>query len=118
MTERIKKFESLWASLIRVIGKMLPMVVSILLVLALLLAGSRLIERSSRAQSIRLATESIQRASVQCYALEGFYPRNLDYLVARYGILVDQDVYFVHYQYIADNLAPDVTVMLREGGRR
>jgi len=101
---------------VRVVSKMLPMMVSILVILALLLVGSRLIEQSSQAEGTRLAEESIHRASVQCYALEGFYPRNLDYLIARYGIMIDQDTYFVHYQYIADNLAPDVTVMLREGG--
>jgi len=117
MAERIKKFELLWASLMRVIGKMLPMMASILIMLAILLVGSNLIEHSSQAEGTRLAEESIHRASVQCYALEGFYPRNLDYLIVRYGIMIDQNTYFVHYQYNADNLAPDVTVMLREGGR-
>jgi len=117
MAERIKKWELAWASLMRVLGKMLPMMAGIFIVLALLLAGTRLIEHSSRAEGTRLAEESIRRASVQCYALEGFYPRNLDYLIERYGIMVDRDTYFVHYQYTADNLAPDVTVLLREGGQ-
>lgn len=64
-------------------------------------------------ETLRLAQQSVQRAAVQCYALEGAYPINLDYLKTRYGVSVDEDRYFVDYRYIASNLMPDIIVLPR-----
>ncbi|WP_330587181.1 hypothetical protein [Aminipila butyrica] len=54
--------------------------------------------------------QAIQRASVQCYAIEGRYPASVDYLVENYGVQVDTDKYAVFYEGFASNIMPDITV--------
>ena len=46
-----------------------------------------------------------------CYAAEGFYPPNLDYLEEHYGVQIDKRHFVVHYTAIAENLMPDITVL-------
>lgn len=62
-------------------------------------------------QQLKTTEQAIQRAALQCYALEGFYPSSLEYLTHKYGVKFDSHHIFVHYQYIASNLAPDITVL-------
>ncbi|WP_124067578.1 hypothetical protein [Clostridium sp. E02] len=53
---------------------------------------------------------AIRRASVQCYAIEGRYPPNVEYLEANYGIRINRDRYDVFYSGFASNFMPDITV--------
>jgi hypothetical protein len=55
--------------------------------------------------------EALTRAAVSCYALEGAYPPNLEYLIEHYGIQIDADRFTVKYESIASNLMPDITVL-------
>jgi hypothetical protein len=48
---------------------------------------------------------------VACYAAEGIYPPDLQYLKERYGIQVDEYRYTVYYNRFAQNLMPEVTVL-------
>ena len=57
--------------------------------------------------------KALYRSITQCYALEGTYPPNLDYLVQNYGLTYNKDVYFIDYKYIGSNLLPDVTIIER-----
>lgn len=57
---------------------------------------------------------SLRRASVACYAAEGIYPPNLDYLTAHYGLQIDMDRYTVYYTIFGSNLMPDITVLEKE----
>ena len=54
---------------------------------------------------------AIRRAAVACYAAEGVYPPDLDYLEQHYGIQVDETRYMVSYDIFASNLMPDITVL-------
>ncbi|MFV0517882.1 MAG: hypothetical protein ACK5MV_10855 [Aminipila sp.] len=54
--------------------------------------------------------KAIQRASVQCYAIEGRFPSSVDYLVENYGIQIDESKYAVFYEGFASNVMPDITV--------
>ena len=82
--------------------------------LALLICIPLVLDRVSQ-EDLDMAQESVRRAAVECYALEGFYPPDLAYLQEHYGLAVDLDRYFVDYQYIASNLVPDITVFPRTG---
>lgn len=62
-------------------------------------------------ESLAMARQSIQRAAVQCYALEGAYPFDFSHLEERYGVTVDRERLLVDYRYIASNLMPDITVL-------
>ena len=55
---------------------------------------------------------ALSRDIVQCYAIEGRYPPNLEYLEEHYGLTYDKTTFFVDYMPIASNLYPDVTVIL------
>ena len=91
----------------------LPLLLLLVLIpLALLLAARGLTGRADR-EGLALAEQSVRRAAVECYALEGAYPENLDYLKERYGLAVDETRYFVDYRYVASNLMPDITVLPR-----
>jgi len=57
---------------------------------------------------------ALRRATVACYATEGIYPPTLDYLKQHYGIQIDESRYCVFYEIFADNLMPDITVLVKE----
>lgn len=46
-----------------------------------------------------------------CYAAEGVYPPDLEYLKEHYGLQVDENQYTVRYDVFAENLMPDITVL-------
>ena len=58
--------------------------------------------------------ESIRRAAVTCYAVEGIYPPDLEYLQQHYGIQVDETRYDVFYEVFGSNMVPDITVVERK----
>lgn len=57
--------------------------------------------------------EAIERACVQCYALEGSYPPDLEYLSEYYGLILNEDKYFYYYEIFASNVMPYVEVYER-----
>lgn len=52
----------------------------------------------------------------QCYALEGKYPPDLNYLAENYGLQLDTQRYIYHYDMYASNIMPDVRVFARKAG--
>jgi hypothetical protein len=58
--------------------------------------------------------ESLRRSAVACYASEGIYPPDLDYLEEHYGLQIDRERYTVFYEIFASNLMPDITVLEKE----
>lgn len=64
------------------------------------------------AQEDKQRLEDVVRSSaVACYAAEGIYPPNLEYLEEHYGIQINRNRYVVDYVYVAENLMPDITVL-------
>ena len=57
-----------------------------------------------------MAQDSIRRAVVSCYAIEGRYPDTYEYLAENYGLTVDEKKYTVHYEIFASNIMPEITV--------
>lgn len=53
------------------------------------------------------------QAAVQCYALEGSYPQNLEYLKENYGIILDDAHYYYFYDIQGANIAPKIAVIKR-----
>ena len=58
--------------------------------------------------------DAVRRSAVACYAAEGIYPPDLEYLEEHYGIQIDRERYTVMYEIFASNLMPDVTVLENE----
>ena len=55
--------------------------------------------------------QSIERALVQCYAIEGAYPPSLAYLEDNYGIYVEPERFYYYYEYIGSNIRPVIQVL-------
>ena len=80
----------------------------ILLVAALLIVWKP--GRDLGDESAAAIREAIRRSALQCYAVEGVYPPNLQYLEENYGLQVNTEDYYVTYEAFASNLAPTVIV--------
>ena len=87
--------------------------VAVVLVLAVVFTG-RISNRQHTAES-EIVRQSIKDAAINCYAVEGAYPDDLDYLRENYGLAYDQSRYFVTYDAFASNLVPDIFVVEVEG---
>lgn len=86
-----------------------------LLVLAvclyLFLIGIGNMAERTETEQLNVLTQAIQRASVQCYAIEGQYPPSVEYLEEHYGLTIDHEKYHVFYDGWASNIMPDITVI-------
>lgn len=90
-------------------------IISVLLLTALvavLLTGVRLLSGQADKKGTETLRDSLYRASVQCYAIEGRYPPSVEYLEENYGIQINRDCYYVFYDGFASNVMPEITVML------
>lgn len=96
----------------RWIGAVLLPVAAVAVLLFFLAGVSNLSERHSEEARQQLE-EVVRRAAVACYAAEGIYPPDLDYLKEHYGIQVDETRYVVIYEPVGSNLMPDITVLER-----
>jgi len=85
----------------------------LLAVLGCFLTGLSSLDSSHRAEDRQLLEEAFRRGAVACYAAEGVYPPDADYLCRNYGITYDKELYAVHYTVFASNLMPDITVTER-----
>lgn len=70
-------------------------------------AGTRKRQRES-------LENAIMRSVTHCYAVEGVYPADLDYLKQNYGLTYDESIFFVDYRTIGSNILPDITIIQRE----
>ena len=88
-----------------------------LLILAVVLLGflgavSQL-EEARQSEGRQQLEDLLRRTAVSCYASEGFYPPDLDYMKDRYGLEYNEESYIVHYTWVASNWLPDITVLER-----
>lgn len=74
-----------------------------------LLAG--VLSGKAQGEALKLAQESLRRSAVECYAIEGAYPADVAYLADHYGVTIDPNRFAVHYEFIAANLMPQITVL-------
>ncbi len=88
----------------------LATVVLFVVVLIVLTVGTSSLSGSADAQGLAATKNAIERATVLCYATEGFYPPGLSYLEKNYGIQVDHTRYAVRYEVYATNIMPTITV--------
>lgn len=102
---RYRQKSLLWA--------LLPALLVFVLALTIILSGLNTTDRAVDSEGLRTARESIQRAAVTCYSVEGRYPDSWEYLRDHYGLAVDESRYAVHYEVFASNLMPSITVVRR-----
>ena len=78
--------------------------------MVLLLKGLDYFSKINEVQSLELLEQSVHRATIECYAIEGVYPAKLSYLEENYGIVYDKEKYGVEYGCFASNIMPTIVV--------
>ena len=73
--------------------------------------GATQTQTAADQESLKYLENAVNRATIQCYAIEGMYPPDLAYLEENYGILVDHNKYIVHYVVFASNILPEITIL-------
>lgn len=79
--------------------------------IVMVMYGLSVTERSSQSEGTRILLESLQRAAITCYAIEGNYPGDLLYIEENYGVRIDQNRYRVDYSIFASNIMPTINVV-------
>ena len=69
--------------------------------------------RDMSQESVEAVREAVERAVLQCYAVEGAYPPDLAYLTENYGLAVNTRDFYIRYDAFASNMPPDVRVEVR-----
>ena len=90
-------------------GLLVP-IVSVIIVGGFVIYGVGNVSRSASQERLKAAEQSVARATVQCYAIEGRYPPDLDYLEENYGLILDREHYVYHYRLEGSNLMPEIQV--------
>ncbi len=75
-----------------------------------LIFGMRWFANVNEEQNRVLTEQSIKKAAVQCYSVEGMYPADLKYLEDNYFVVIDYDRYNVVYDCFASNIMPKISV--------
>lgn len=88
-------------------------VVLILCTVIFVLTAVANLEQDKQVEDIHQLEQALQRTAVACYAVEGAYPPDVDYMRQRYGLTYDDSRYTVHYELVASNLMPQIHVMVR-----
>ncbi len=89
---------------------LLPLMTGIL-ILIFFLRGVQSVSDTAIAKQQESLETALARSIAQCYAVEGMYPPNLNYLKEHYGLTYDADKFLVDYQPIGANLMPETTVL-------
>lgn len=90
-------------------GALLPVLFTGI-VIVMVVSGLRQTQASSNSEGLRILEESIRRAVVINYAVEGRYPESIEYVETRYGIYIDRTRYAVHYNVVFSNIMPEILV--------
>lgn len=86
---------------------------------ALVIAGCTLVDSISGASGeaeAELVRSAVRSAALTCYAVEGAYPADLNYLSQHYGLRYNEERFIVVYDAFASNVLPDIRVLERGAG--
>ena len=103
---------SIWHTQKKKFGS-LELFISVLLFFAMLVwlnIGLNSVISSSSREDLAKATDTVKKAVILCYSIEGAYPPDIAYLEEHYGINIDDERYSVHYSVFSSNLMPDIYI--------
>lgn len=61
-------------------------------------------------KQLKIVQTAVGKAVISCYALEGSYPPNIQYLQDNYGLIIDKKHYVYDYKIFASNLPPEIFI--------
>ncbi len=89
---------------------LLKSVLLTLVISAVFIAGIYYLGNIGNEQGIMLTREAVTRTVVECYAIEGIYPPNVEYMEENYNFTYDKTKYYIHYDVFASNIMPTIEV--------
>ncbi|MED9904887.1 MAG: hypothetical protein UFG06_11965 [Lachnospiraceae bacterium] len=87
-----------------------------LMLFVLFYGGIRSVSDTATDKQRESLETALSRSITQCYAVEGAYPPSLQYIKDHYGLIYNEELFYVDYQPIGANIMPDVTILNRTGG--
>ena len=81
------------------------------LMIAMLMYGASTVNNASESEKMSELEDSVRRAAILCYAVEGRYPDSAEELRQHYGLNYDQNKYIVQLDSFASNLLPDIRIL-------
>ena len=87
------------------------LLIALVLVLCVMLAGY--IDRTDHSAECELVRKAVKEAVITCYAVEGAYPDDVEYLRKYYHLSYNDDLYLVTIESFASNHLPDIYVTER-----
>ena len=91
-------------------------VAAILIFVALILAFVLLVNNitgKGNGRELEIVRDAVKNAALTCYAVEGMYPDDLNYLIEHYNLSYNKDRYIVYYEPLASNVIPSIKVVER-----
>ena len=64
-------------------------------------------------QELDMVRDAVKNAALTCYAVEGVYAPDLQYLRDNYQLSYNEEKYIVYYEAFASNLMPTINVLER-----
>jgi hypothetical protein len=95
---------------LRIIFTLGVMLFAVLIIFCFVSLSRNADERSERAVIENMETV-LRRGAAACYASEGAYPPNAEYLIERYCVGIDLNRYAVFYEIFSENIMPTITVV-------
>ena len=93
---------------LKLVGMIIGMAM-ITIVLFSILAPANTFTSNAESRQTKAIEAIIDKALIQCYALEGSYPPNLEYLES-YGVILDKAHFNYYFEGIGSNVKPIVKV--------
>jgi len=90
----------------------LSMIVCVLMILVMTWIVAWTHNRNQQ-HDLEILTQSIQRAIVSEYAITGCYPDDVEAVLDKYGIQIDEKKYSLEYEVFASNQRPNVEIHRR-----
>ena len=81
--------------------------IALIICFVLLITG---ITAKNNGRELQVVRDAVKNAALTCYAVEGVYPENLDYLREHYQLSYNEEKYHVFYEPLASNLMPSIKV--------
>lgn len=94
-----------WMTYIQIIGLCLIMAI-----------GLHRAKGSLDIKGIKHIEDNVRQAVISCYAIEGQYPPNVEYLKDNYGLRFNTSLYQIHYEIFSSNIYPAITVIRKKWG--
>ena len=91
-------------------------IAAILVFVALIIAFVFLINNitgKGNSREMDIVKDAVKNATLTCYAVEGMYPDDLNYLIEHYNLSYNKERYIVYYEPIASNVIPSIKVVER-----